>query len=480
MSQKDWPDWVIAQKEKGTEIHALKTGFYKYQITSKWDPEKKRAKKITGKYLGKLTPEGLIASKQERVLTEMKAISVKEFGASKLICTAGSDIIEITKKHYPGEWKEIISFAIMRLAHATPMKNLGAYYSASILSEMMPDAKVSPQSASELLLNIGRTRNRTVEFMKNFVRGSKQSIIDVTNIFSRSENLISNTLGHNADGEYIPQINLALLYSEDEKHPSFFRMVPGCIRDVSIVPTTLSEAGVKDALLVGDKGFYSAKNIQYLEENKLLYILPLKRSSSHIDYTPLRNGDKKSFNGFFQFEKRMIWHHEMKVESGRRVVLFLDDRLRVQEERDFLQMVQGEKRTIQDYHERNHLFGTIAILTNTQLDARTIYERLKSRLEIEQYFDTFKNLLHADRTYMSDEYKLEGWMLINFISMLFYYKLYKLLMEKGLLDKYSPADVILHLSRIQKLFFNEQWHLSEIPKKTGDILKKLDLTSIIT
>ena len=39
-------------------------------------------------------------------------------------------------------------------------------------------------------------------------------------------------------------------------------------------------------------------------------------------------------------------------------------------------------------------------------------------------FDTFKNTLNADRSYMRDDYQLEGWMVVNFVALMFYYSVY--------------------------------------------------------
>ncbi|MDG7044608.1 MAG: hypothetical protein JRN02_04455 [Nitrososphaerota archaeon] len=46
-----------------------------------------------------------------------------------------------------------------------------------------------------------------------------------------------------------------------------------------------------------------------------------------------------------------------------------------------------------------------------------MYELLKQRANVEQAFDVLKNVLNADRTYMMDDYSLEGWFLINFIAL---------------------------------------------------------------
>ena len=473
------PDWVKKYQEKGTQAVKIKENYYLYKITSVWDPKKGRARKVTEKYLGKITPDGIVKPKQERIIEGLNNITVKEFGASNFINSIASNIIELLKENYPSLWKEIFVFSTMRLFHSSPLKNVSYYYNSSHLSDAFPDAKVSPRSLSELLFSIGMERGKMVDFMKNFVEGSEFLVIDLTHIFSLSENIISATTGHNSEEDYTPQINLVLLYSLDKLQPSFFRLVPGSIRDVSVIPVSLKEAGVKKAVIIGDKGFFSDKNIKFLDTEVLDYILPLKRNSSLIDYSPIQSGDKKSFEGHFLFEKLVIWYYERKKDD-RRIIVFLDEKLKAEEEKDFITHVENKKKPMDDYFDRQFKIGTIAVVAKTSFHADEVFEYLKARVEIESLFDTFKNLLHADRSYMRDEAHLQGWMFVNFVSLLLYYKIYELLINKDLLTNLSPKDVILHLSRIYKLKIEGKWILSEIPKKSRKIIEKLDLTVHIT
>jgi len=112
--------------------------------------------------------------------------------------------------------------------------------------------------------------------MQNFQTGD-QIVIDLTHTFNLSEDIISATLEHNHQEEYLPQVNLILLLSIDKKTPSFFRLVPESIRDVSTVINSVKEAQLKKALLIGDKGFYSEANLLALEDKSvdMGYILPL-------------------------------------------------------------------------------------------------------------------------------------------------------------------------------------------------------------
>jgi transposase len=479
------PEWVQKHKTVGKEVRNISGRYYLYEVTSKYDPAKKRSQKITKRYLGRITPEGLTKPNREILKETMQQVSIKEYGATYFTLTHCSNIIELLKTHYPQEWEQITAFAITRLFHSSPLKNVQVHYVASHLSDALKDAQVSPESLTKLLHSIGLARGRMVEFMKNFIQGS-QVVIDLTHIFSLSEGVISATLGHNGQGQYLPQVNLVLLHSLEKKTPSFFRLVPGSIHDVSTVVASVKEAQLSAALVIGDKGFYSELNVAALEEEKLEYLLPLKRNSSQISYAPTRSGDRKRFDGFFQFDERVIWYREQKLksradkEAGRRVFLFLDEKLKAEEEKDFMSHVKAKRLGAEEYFERQFCMGTIAVITNCSFRAQRVFELLKERLEVEQVFDTFKNTLHADRSFMRDDLGLQGWMFVNFVALLLYYRFYDLLLQCDVLDKYSPRDVILHLSRVFKLRIGEKWVLSEVPKSSKILMEKLKIQISIT
>lgn len=97
----------------------------------------------------------------------------------------------------------------------------------------------------------------------------------MTHVFSYSEDVISSTPGYNSEGQYIPQINLVMIFSLKGHEPGFFRVVPGSIRDVSVFQKTIKEASIENAVIIADKGFYSEGNIAYLENEGLRYIIPM-------------------------------------------------------------------------------------------------------------------------------------------------------------------------------------------------------------
>lgn len=469
----EYPDWVLRHKEKGTEIRMVGNSYYLYRYRNIWDKKKKRPKKITEKFLGKITEAGLVRPRHERMMESMKSISVKEFGATQFMIQEAQDITQNLKDTFPESWKELFAFSMFRFFFASPIKNVQHHYDASYISESVRNARVSPKALSNLLHSVGRQRGRIKQFLSKYLCEGT-AVVDLTHIFSRSNDVISATLGHNSERDYTPQVNLFLIYSFEKMQPMFYRMLAGSVTDVKSLLLTIKESEAKDVILIGDKGFYSFDNVKELDTDHANYIFPIKRNSSLIDYKPLQQAGKRGFEGYFLFEKRAVWHYE-RINDSMRIITFLDDKLKTEEERDFLIRVDEKKASLEEFHENEHKFGTITIVTKTELPAQKIFELLKSRIEIENVFDTFKNVLNADRSYMHDDLAMEGWMFVNFMALLLYYKLYNILLSKNMLSKYSPKDIVLHLSRVFKIKVGKDWMLSEVPKKSRIVIEKLGI-----
>ncbi len=125
------------------------------------------------------------------------------------------------------------------------------------------------------------------------------------------------------------------------------------------------------------------------------------------------------------------------------------------------------------------MLGTITVVTDCCETPEYVFGLLKKRVEVEFAFNAFKNTIRADRTYMRDDFQLGGWMFVNFVALMMYYRVYGLLLENGLLRRYSPGDVMLGLSRVFKLRIGNGWVLSEVPKKPRVMLERMGLDGIL-
>ena len=483
------PDWALKQKKPGTELRYIRGNYYLYGVSSKWNKEKKRAQKVTGKILGKVTENGFVESARRRILDgeskvenadipTIKSISTKSAGLGCFLEPLLSDVLAALRKHFDGDADSIYCASLMRLAHQTPLKNMNVHFQENFLSESFPRISLADKKISSLLKSIGSDRERINGFFREFSRTGENILMDITAIHSKSEQMSINQRGYNAQGSFDPQANLLLLFSQSRHEPVYYRLLPGNIRDVKSVQLTLKEMGAVDTVFVADKGFYSESNIEEMDRAHLQYVIPLKRNSSLIDYEPLKKSGKSGFSHFFKFQDRFIFCAFRQLKDGKVLYTFLDDHLRLEEERAFLNRMETqkeEKLTIADFHEKIHTLGTFSIITNLKEKLpQDIYKMYKARMEVETAFDAFKNTLEADRSYMHSDQSFEGWMFINYLALLAYWRMLKVLMEKELLAKFSITDLIVHLSYIRKVRINGCWHLAEITDKTKRLLAKLE------
>lgn len=557
------PDWALVQRKKNQEIKKIQNKYYLYEVSSVYDKEKKKTKKISGKCLGRLKEpiitenliEKLVENSTEnsstiQTPTVSRALSVKEYGASDFIISSLSKEIELLKIHIPSDWQQILVCCVFRLLYQSAFKQMNWHYESSYLSELYANLRLDGKNLSAMVQSIGKNREALVAVMKGLQEGEELILIDSTHITTQSKQNLSAQLGYNSQRQFDPQINLLYLFSQDQQMPIFYRCVQGSVREVRSLQLTLKESGLKSSVLVSDKGFYSENNVKTLEENEWSYVLPLRRSSKSIDYEPAQTGDRKKFDGYFIWEERIIWYKTTIIENNKRVILFLDEALKTQENKDYLsrayQKIKGYD--IDTFHQKQAAFGTISVLTNTTslveiqqettiqptaelkittettiqpttelkitaeptktttelkttesknkkakskksvvedkpktektykevpMSPQKVYTYLKSRNDIEQLNDSYKNVLEADKTYMQNEAGMEAWHFINFLAIRVYYRLFALLVELDLTKKYSPADVLLLLQNHKKIKIDGKWHDNEIPKKAKIIIDKI-------
>jgi len=166
------PEWALACKRKGTELRLLNGKYYLYQVTSKWNPEKKRSVKITEKFLGRITEtEGFVESEKARLRRQqdrIERVQVKEYGIALAVEHLFTDTVSALKKFFPDSWQRLVALAYGRLVYQSPLKNMSFHYAHSYLSEQYSGVDLSARSLSYFLREIGEDRNKIVEFCRSF------------------------------------------------------------------------------------------------------------------------------------------------------------------------------------------------------------------------------------------------------------------------------------------------------------------------
>ena len=472
------PQWALKHKIRGTELRNIKGRYYLYSVTSKYDPALKRSRKVTGKLLGTITEqEGFVESekrqlqKSQRPMVDIDTICIRERGFTGFIETYSAEIIEKLKQFFPDEWKWVLYMAYCRLVHHSAIKNMPLFVAKSMLAEGNTFV-LNDKTFSNALRRIGTQRSQATDYLKSFIKPGDHVMVDMTNIFSASEKMHYAKEGYNSDMIFDKQFNLMYIYSAKLLQPVFYRLYAGNIREVTAFKMSLKESGISEAVVIADKGFYSLANVEMLGSEGIKFIIPLKRDNALIQYDQIRDAAQR-----FKYNDRYIWY-TAREENGLQIVGFRDDKLKVQEEKDYLDrtVTMPENYNEEGFHKRRHVFGTITIVTNTSFPADQIYTTYKSRNAVEVMFDGLKNVLAADSSYMQNEDALQGWMFVNHVALQWYYIIYRMLYQAKQLSRYSVADFIKHLYEIKTVRINGQWLPEPQIKATLIMLEKLNIS----
>ena len=500
------PDWIQPFKERGTEIKIIGGHFYKYAVSYKYDREKKKTVKKTERLLGKITEkEGFVPSPKDTLRKkneELPQVDIKTFGIYNLFSDLMKEEIESLKTFFGEENAEtLLSFAMMRWAYQTPIKRARDYHTHDFCSEHWATKAYSDKTVSATLKHFGDNRQQVVEWMKAQLKDLPDEqnfvLMDSTHALSVSENLAVNAKGYNPDFDFDKQIRLMYLFSAGMKQPVYYRMINGNITDVKSMSLCINEMKVKNKVVfIADKGFFSAENIALMDAENLSYIIPLHRNNSLIDFAPLEQPNFKKELQYFIFQDRIIWYYSYQ-NGDYKLITFLDEALRIKEERDYLARIEThpESYSRQGFDEKLNHFGTLTMVykIDNQIDIeekqkkgkkkaakekvieQIIYESYKQRNDVEVMFDSYKNYLAADVSYMQNRYVMEGWLFANFVAMIAYYKLYARLQQAQILANYSPKDIIELSKSIYKMKIRNVWHRSEITQKTQRLFAKIQI-----
>ena len=485
------PEWVQKFKEPRTEIKKVGGHFYKYQVEYRYNKQKKRTDKVTVGLLGKITQEeGFVPSEKNKLKQQAERsvdpskVDIRMFGVFGLFSELLEEEIKgLSRVFDSGSLEILLSVAMMRFAHEAPIKRMQRLHRHDCCSlHWHKDGALTDKMITATLRHVGENRGLVLEWMRARLAGNAEGtlneyvMIDSTHVTTTSNRLDINAPGYNPAKNFDEQVRLMYMFASGLKQPVYYRLINGNITDVSSMKLCMEEMKTDNVIFIADKGFYSKSNVKILNDNKLKYIIPLYRNNSLIDFTPPADSGFKKEHSFFIYQNRVIWYYAY-LKEGQRLVTFLDEKLRTEEERDYILRMgtHPEKYTRDGFDEKLHSFGTLTLTTNTGVDARELYEKYKQRNEIEVMFDSYKNFLKADRMYMQDRIVLEGWLMANFLAMIAYYKLYRKLVEAKKLNNYSPKDIVEISKSISSININGQWYTTETTKKTKDLFKILKI-----
>ncbi|MGC9124314.1 MAG: transposase [Thermoplasmata archaeon] len=368
------------------------------------------------------------------------------------------EIIPDLQRLFPLHWKEIIAISITRTIMPVPIKYLESAWSKLYLSKEI-DASLSPNTISEKLRSIGSDWNSQRKFYRMLIGKKSVIFLDLSSIFSYSENIRLAEKGYNRDHKGLRQINFALLFSDE---PVMLKAMPGSIRDVKYFSSVLEEFDLSKCIIIMDRGFFSMENMEEMNRRGMRFIQPLRRNSKIIDYSI-------QLKESFVYRDRGI-RYGIKSIGAFYLYLYEDVKMKGEEYSNLIEArVKGNKVKIDERR-----LGKISIISNMLMDGDKIYDLYRQREDIEQAFDGMKNELENDKTYLQDDDSLRGYFFIIFVSLYLYFRVMNIIKKAGLTEELSVNELLLELSRVYLQEYTDgKKTYTEIPERVENIISKL-------
>lgn len=466
MTQK-LPDWVLKYKTKGIAIEKRGNSYYASKVTSVWDSSKGRAQKKTVEYLGKITPDGIIPPRHKRELQIGGILEAGHFTfLERFIKNISGPLVEL----FPDDWESILSAACIRLCYQEPFSRMKIRHDTSLSKRFWPTAALSKNSLTQLLPRIGRQWNAQRDFFKQLSQDERHMAIDISHIFSDSQNIQWLEVSHNPEEIWRPQFEILLMWGTTTHQPGFLKLLPGATHSAKSLSNAIWESGIQDVVAIMDKGFYSLSNIECLEDAKIQYAIALKRDLPIVKQAP-----QSKYRQYFHYKKHVQWWRSTELGDGRIIYHFLDKTLADNEESTYLARVEEGKATKAQYNKLKKSFGTLSIITDTGLSAKEVYALYKQRRHVEYAFEAFKKTLEADVTWMRSRESLQGYLFINFVALHLYSQVLDHLKRRDLLERYSVQDILTYLSKVCIVEVNGKDRLGEVSKQTHKVIDLLEI-----
>jgi transposase len=504
-----------------------KTGVtYVYEYTSYWDKEKKQARNkqvCIGKLdaTGKFIPSKRLATKQTAVQDTAITASAQIIGPSLILdaITERLGLDTLLKACFPQTYKQIMTMAYYLVAQGGPLSHCGTW-SKSHAPTM--EQFLTSQRISEILSSI------TIDAKQTFLNKWMKKVIeddflcyDITSISSYSELNEYIKYGYNRDKDALPQLNLAMLFSQKGRLPVYYDRMPGSITDVTTLHNllkTFKALEVKNVSFVLDKGFYSKKNIDALIDSgdKFLIAVPLnnKWAQKAIDdvydtihgpegyrklddevlyantrlhpwgeknrrcYLHLYYNAKAKAEATDKFNEELI-RYKQELESGN-----LDPKHQVAYDEFFI-INTTPKRGIKVTYNTQAISGYIkryagfqALFSNSIKDPVMGLQIYRDKDVVEKSFDDLKNQLDMKRLRMHSSATVDGRLFVQFIALIYISALRKDLRDTGLIDCYTVRELLQEMETLTKITYSGKYGqiITEVTKSQRKILDGLKIT----
>ncbi len=501
--------FIVEQKIKGRT--------YLYEVESYYDKTKKQSRQKR-KYMGRKPSEKSVK------IEEIASFVSKNYGNVFLLEELAKKLklSEILSTSFPEHYKELLSLAYYQIIEADPVYLFEHWVDEHYTNNCK---RMDSSAISKFTAQIGDMQNEQFRFFEQWTKqfaASRAIYYDITSISSYSENIDYVESGYNRNNEQLRQINLAVVSCQKSGLPLYYQIYPGSIVDVATFKNTLNYLQIfelNNILLVNDKGFFSTKNVTELHNGNFQFIMPVPFTLKQVKNLVKKHNSKiNSPLNAFQFNNEILFYQSDILVIDKITYtahIYFNEKRKVEQIHVFLnKMIEIEKQFTNDIFEsrkqyneftngnlgenakyfkynaktkkiekdesalKEHLskMGFFITLSNSEIDKVSILNYYRKKDMAEKIFDNLKNELDGSSLHVDNQRNTEARAFINFLSLILYSHITKVMQDKNLFKKFTIKEVFAELKNIKITSIkNQKPFLSEVTKTQILILEAFGL-----
>lgn len=212
------------------------------------------------------------------------------------------DLSDDLKKYFPDCFREIRAIALLWFVEGVfSTRILQTVFEQSYLSQFCPDLALSEGTVQKFVLKLGSMQDRINSFLREYITPQMALLFDGTSIFLNFGDFPAGT-GYNALHSRDPQVRLLYVFEKKSHKLLFYTALQESIIDKSAFLDVADQYGCSDCILIGNKGFYSKRNISALLGHPgLKFILPLQYNIRVVRSEFFEDPNYDKFDGSFSY-----------------------------------------------------------------------------------------------------------------------------------------------------------------------------------
>ena len=441
--------------------------------------------------------------------------SIKDYGVFWFLKATAEKIglWDIIQKTFPSIWQELFTLACYLIVADKPVMYCDDWVSSN---ECLAVGSMSSQRISELLAGFGSTeRYQFYREWSGYIREREYIALDITSVSSYSTQISECEWGHNRDGENLQQVNLCMLFGESSHLPVYQTEYSGSLSDVVTLENTMSEfcnlLAEPNILIVMDKGFFSAKNIDMLLKKEIKFLLSVSFTSKFArqqvaseakDIDRIANVIHTSSSPIRGIYKYRVWRKDVRLHTH---VFFnpekaLKERNQLFEHvsllKDLAEKDPGNKKHAAQFkrflnirHSSNadcgytvnvndkavakslETAGWFVFVSNDIVDTQKAYDIYRMKDVVEKGFWKYKNNLGLERMRVHSNTRMHNKSLVAFIALILASHVHNVMKENKMYKSMTFDRLFITLAKIKSATVNGQKFIRPLTKQQREIFQ---------